>query len=357
MANTPTRSTRKTTDIWLNQHVDQLLDLTKGVTTLPNGAFDARSWTWLKLAALDFYFPVYLRILEPLYDRLVFVDLFVGSGVSRYHEGGLELIAPSSALVAASYRNGGRDPRLTGFDEVVTIEKDPMRAHALEDVLRTRGYASGSNLHSLVGDANEHPRQVLEVLSQHGTHALVFADPEGLDLHFETIRSIVDGHKGTDLFITHLVSGAARAIVGNESPTRDAMYGTDEWRRCSTRAQYTALYERQLRTIRDIVLTIPIGGDFDASNYYYDLVFAVRETSGGSEWSDSIEKLRRRVETLSGKDVARILRTRAPAGKAGARTRQRSLEEPLTPAPSGTGPTSDLPTLDPSRASEPRPTV
>jgi hypothetical protein len=129
--------------------------------------------------------------------------------------------------------------------------------------------------------------------------------------------------------LTHLVSGAARSVNDEESPKKDLMYGTREWRECSTRGDLTALYVRQLRKIRDVVIPISIGGDAKAPNYGYDFIFAVRETGGGSEWASSVDRLRRRMEALDGLDVARVLRARFTGGAAGVKTRQLKLGESI----------------------------
>jgi hypothetical protein len=137
----------KPLDRWLNEAVDHLLDLTSSGIEPPVGGFVARPWTLLKLAALHYYLPIYFNILRSRYRRLVYVDLFGGSGVSPYSDGGLTTVVPGSALVAASRRKQSAGNGC--FDEIICVEKDPARLLSLRDVLAGCGYREGVDLHLL----------------------------------------------------------------------------------------------------------------------------------------------------------------------------------------------------------------
>ena len=321
---------------WLNSELDRLIGMAAGATPGPN-PFDARSWTWLKLAVLDAYIPLYLRILRPRYQRLVFVDLFGGSGVSLYREGALTVPVPGSSIVAASYRTP-TDPEsdLGYFDHIVAIEKDPDRADSLRSALDARGYHDGQNCSVILGDANSRVPEIRQILKPRETHALLFADPAGLDLHLQTLRDILRSHSGTDIFVTHLTSGAGRQLTPDaEHSKMTAVYGSEEWRKCGSRKDLTALYERALKGLRDIVFPIPVQDGF--SGYYYDLFFGVRKTSKGSGWAGAVRSIKSKVNSLTGKEVERLIRTKvaSPSGSGG-KVRQRQLiGPPDRPASSG----------------------
>lgn len=315
---------QKPHDKWLNEHVDALLEISQSHSTPLGPSFHARSWTWLKLAALDYYIPIYLKILRPRYQRLVFIDLFAGSGESLYTDGPLSLCAPGSSVVAASYRQRSAESGLQ-FDEIFCVELDPRRAAALSTSVESFGYRNGVDLRISVEDTNSQTGAIQQFLSRPRTHALLFADPEGLDLHLSTLVSILKSHPATDVFVTHLNVGAARGQHPS-SPARDRVYGTGAWRRCHTREDYTALYTGILQRLKDVVISIPIRGDFDAPGYQYDLFFAVRKTSTGSDWTKSIDRLKYQIQSLSGEDVRRILRTRATTVVGGKKTRQALLD-------------------------------
>jgi three-Cys-motif partner protein len=331
-------------DAWLQGHIDSLLRVSAGRPAPPDG-FPARSWTWLKLAILNDYIPVYLRILKRIYPRLVYVDLFGGSGLSPYRDSKTQATAPGSSLVAASFNRFGPG---SGFHRIFSIEKEPNRARSLAGYLAVAGYTPGETSTVLTGDSNVLVDEVLAELEPRGTHALIFADPEGMDLHLQTLKEICAKHDGVDLFVTHLVTGAGRHLNDVRSPKLSATYGGTEWNECRSRKDLTELYTRKLEGVRDIVFPMTIRGDFDSSGYTYDLFFAVRETPTGSEWAKAVESLKPKVESLTGTDVERVLQTRvrsfSAAGRAG---KQRTLGEEAGPRRGGTDSTPSPPVSGP----------
>lgn len=311
-------------DSWLNKRIRELLDITQGWEVPHATAFRARPWTWLKLGVLSSYLPVYLRILRPRFKRLVFLDLFAGSGVDRYDSGGTPICVPGSSLVAASYHSAANPgARPLAFDSIVAVEKDPARARSLEAAVGRFGYVQGPNLSVLRGDCNDLTDQILDAVSGYGTHVLLFADPEALDLHYSTLSKLLDKHPATDVFVTHLVSGSARTH-SERSDKKDRFYGTHEWAGLSTRAEYADLYSRQLGLLREYVHALPIQAELNG--YYYDLMFAVRATSTSSQWQSAVVNLRPKIARLSGADVELVLRTVVPRAIAGRRGVQQMLD-------------------------------
>lgn len=314
-------------DVWLRARIPALLELIPVGGEPPASAFEARPWSWIKLAVLDDYLPHYLKILHPIYRRIVFVDLFAGSGISRFDLHGQVMCAPGSSAVAASYRQ--RQP--PGFHEILAVEAKPERLQSVGRVLQRWGYVDGGDLTLLEGDCNSYVDEIASFLRPGGTHALLFADPEGLDLHFETIRRLIRAHPATDLFITHLVSGAAR--VSQSSERMDAFYDGSDWQGLQSRKELSELYVRKLRTLRDFVHPLEVQSDFNG--YQYDLVFAIRKTKSGSGsesstddssisgWRKRVSALAPKVEHLTGKHVEDILSTLVSTsirGKAGHQT-------------------------------------
>ncbi|HZY71372.1 MAG TPA: three-Cys-motif partner protein TcmP [Thermoplasmata archaeon] len=311
-------------DEWLGIEVRRLLSLTRGWAVPGPDAFETKDWTWIKLAVLDHYIPHYLRILRTLYARLVFVDLFAGSGASRYSLGKGEFCSPGSSLVAASYL-AAPDPEAheAYFDRIVAIEEAGDRAAILAAALRRFGYEEPGRLALLVGDCNSQVDSILSEILPARTHALVFADPEGLDLHYATLERILREHPATDVFVTHLVVGAAR--VSTASSKFEAFYGKPVPHGLGTREAASALYAAQLQRLRPHVDVLTVQKEI--GGYSYDLLFGVRDTSTHSEWRKRVSALKPKLLTLTGEHVRHVLETELPRSMGGKASRQRTLGE------------------------------
>jgi three-Cys-motif partner protein len=312
-------------DAWLNSELNSLSSI--GLPTVYNRevAFPARPWTFLKLSVLRAYIDrVYLPILRQRYRRLVFVDLFAGSGLCRYQNAGIDEMVPGSAAIGASFRQG---PGTSGFDVVVLVEKDGARLREAVEVAGQRGFTFGTNLFGIASDANVAVTNVSAHLRPSGTHALVFADSDRLEPALDTIRRIVKSHPAVDVFVTHLNAGSARGAASSESSTtRDAFYGTHDWSKESSREGLSRLYERQLGTIRDHVEVLHIRGGAGTGDYRYDLLFGVRETGGHAPFMNFIRSVGKKLDRLDGDAVSSCLRTRFRSGPPGKRTIQRKID-------------------------------
>jgi three-Cys-motif partner protein len=311
---------------WLRKEVRELLSITAGWSDPGSEAFETKPWTWIKLAVLHSYLPYYLAILRPRYRRLVFVDLFAGSGVGRYvRASGPALCSPGSSVVAASFRTvEPYKSRRHFFDRILSIDTNQSRLGILEEALASLGHATGPTFRAIHGDCNGRVADVIASMAPYGTHALVFADPEGLDLYYGTLKAILDAHDATDLFVTHLVAGGARAHAVDESEKMDRFYGGPEWHQFSTRAEFSQLYARRLRELRDYVDVLSVKEEI--GGYSYDLLFGVRETSTHSEWRSVVSALRPKLEHLTGRDVKRVIETEVPRAILGRQTHQSTLD-------------------------------
>ncbi|HZY71282.1 MAG TPA: three-Cys-motif partner protein TcmP [Thermoplasmata archaeon] len=309
-------------DEWLGLEIRRLLRLTRGWPVPGPAAFETKDWTWIKLAVLDHYIPHYLRILRPLYRRLVFVDLFAGSGASRYSLGKGEFCSPGSSLVAASYLDQS-DPEAHGaaFDRIVAVEQSRNRAAILEDALKRFGYSSPGRLDLLEGDCNKLLDRVLEAVRPGGTHALVFADPEGLDLQYSTLQRLLEVHPAADVFVTHLVAGAAR--VSTASSKMESFYGRPIPAGLGTREAASTLYEEQFRRLRRHVDVLTVQKEI--RGYSYDLLFGVRDSPTHSEWRKRVSALKPKLKSLTGEQVRHVLETELPHSLGGRATRQQKL--------------------------------
>jgi three-Cys-motif partner protein len=159
---------------------------------------------------------VHLHSADKAHYARYYADI-VGTGMKHAYGGPLawvELFAGPAQLYVVEegrYRSGSpvealgvRDP----FDHYVFCDLDPECVHSLRErvggqpgVHILEGNANSSALHDAI--AAVVPRNALVVL---------YADPEGLDFDFSTIRYFAERYKHLDLLINFPVRGVIRAL-------------------------------------------------------------------------------------------------------------------------------------------------
>jgi three-Cys-motif partner protein len=134
---------------------------------------------------------------------LAWVELFAGPGMLYVRE--LEDYKPGSALDAL------RSIR-TRFDIYVFVDLDPRCADSLE---RRVGHEPG--VHVRCGDANAAAThdQIVELIPRDAL-VVLYADPAGLDLDFNTLRFFADRYEHLDLLLNFPVPGIDRALSAGQ---------------------------------------------------------------------------------------------------------------------------------------------
>lgn len=310
-------------DEWFRRKLELLLRRRPPPTSRASDLFEARPWTPLKLIVLDWYLGIYFPRLRRRYESLVFVDLFAGSGACYYRRGGFDL--PGSSLVASSYRKGFEGRVGNGsFDKIIANEVRSERLAALVEHVRAQGYRQGE-VAAFRGKAEDNVESILREIPRSQAHVLLLADPENLvGLPFSIIRHFVRRHDATDVIINHLVSGSAR------DAGREGLVPFYEGRAESgmDREQVSRLYFDMVREIRPNAVKIRINAGGESEGYYYDLILATRHTGGGNPWAQqSFPDLKAKIESFSGRDVDRVMRTLTPYESGGRRHRQLKLDE------------------------------
>ncbi len=311
----------KPNDAWLRDRIDLLLRMVPAGID-PSGGFSARPWTLLKLAALDVWIGLYLQIQFSRFQRLVFVDLFGGSGLSPYDtREGVSLTIPGSSFVAAHRRgptsDGNQRPH---FHQLVSVDTDASRLEALASAVETCGYRKGRDFFPVLSSADEVASRLGGFLRSSGTHAVLLVDPEDLDFSWASFETIVREHDGVDVIFNHLVAGASRTV---SEAAKDRFYGDSGWRGLN-REELSSWFAQRFGALRPVYEILPIRGGARDGSYRYDLLIGARKTRQGSPWGDSLPRLRNRLEHLDADDVRHVLRTR---GKATDGSRQRTLFE------------------------------
>ena len=259
-------------------------------------------WSGLKLYALQYYIKVYTDILPNHLRRLgkkemAYLDILAGAGLNHIQEA--DDFLPGSTVIAAS---GPSKP----FDFILAVENDADRSLALNQ--RLKKIRTAGSFEVIPYDADWNADTIISRLSERKAHYLAFVDYEGLGgFSWKSMTQLLE-HDG-DVFITFLpgwarVAGRAwdadvdrlRFVVGEELADRAA--------RAKSLDVLLDGYVKQIRQFRANVMDIPIRS---GQAYSYKLIFAARETAGGSPWMASVRQLRTNLSTLTADDVVRAM--------------------------------------------------
>lgn len=203
-------------------------------------------WAQDKLFFLRRYMEIFSTGMRTRWPRLVYVDLMAGPGRCRIRDTGEEF--PGSPVLALQTK--------TPFNEVVLIESDPEAFAALTARV---GQANGGRVATLIqGDCND--RAIIDhIRSRVGRGlGLLFVDLIGLDVRFDTIRSITSGLH-VDLVVTFPDMDVKRNAEQADPDRWTAFFGGVRWQDAVARwqahrapegsvpAMLVNLYRRELR--------------------------------------------------------------------------------------------------------------
>jgi three-Cys-motif partner protein len=178
---------------------------------------------------------------------LCYVDLFAGPGVCCITDSGKRL--PGSPLIATM---APKD-----FSRILLAELDPGKASACEKRL----HASGSkNFTMFQGDSNNEIARIVKEIPK-GALTVAFIDPEGLDVHFDTVRQLSSAGR-VDLLIlfadaydvlrnlSQLIDGQDARLdrmFAPKSNWRDEVRHLPNWKGNTLREYFASKYAAELR--------------------------------------------------------------------------------------------------------------
>jgi three-Cys-motif partner protein len=205
-------------------------------------------WTERKLKCLRDYLTAYRTIFtgnaKARYFRTWYVDAFAGTG--SWTTADLPLLDIDDDAEAKEYQDGSARIALglpSPFDQYLFVEKSRKRAGELRRVIRT-DYAQLDNRCEIhTGEANAEIRKWCAERDWKKERAVVFLDPYGMQVEWETIRTLA-ATKGIDLW--YLFPGIARLLrhdskIDEKWGARlDILLGTDAWR--------TRFFQKEIRT-------------------------------------------------------------------------------------------------------------
>jgi three-Cys-motif partner protein len=186
--------------------------------------------TQIKLEALEKYLRAYTKALKNLPFTLHYLDAFAGTGTCEIKVGDKRLTIPGSSAIAIECT--------PPFHKLVFIEKSSRKVKALQ---RLKDADSTRDVTVIHDDANKALPACLAKLNFCGDRAIVFLDPFGMQVEWQTLRQIAST-KFTDLLYLFPLSGLYRQATRSAAkihPVKEAalrrIFGTMEWR--------TAFYE------------------------------------------------------------------------------------------------------------------
>lgn len=264
--------------------------------------------TALKLAALNHALDVFTTVAggqakgRRKYGRSVYVDLFAGCGVTKTEKG--DWLA-GSPIVAGHAK--------VPFDEMILVEQADKRF----DVLRERmgrvpaGRCPRPTL--LRGNCNHLKDEIVSLLRPNDL-TFVCVDPEGTEVHWDTLQRIVVACPASDLFI-NFTDGVDRVLAvaqkdGRGAGTLEQFTGQRLSKLLVGLGKGTAilpLYERNLEADLDK----PFGAssqikDFEGRALYH-LLIRTRRTSGGSPYWRGYQDLANRLAGVTASQAAQAV--------------------------------------------------
>jgi three-Cys-motif partner protein len=187
-----------------------------------------------KLDVVAKYLAAYVTVMKKQDFRLFYVDGFAGSGASAPKSETLKSDDPT-LFPAADFLEGSPVRALNvepPFDRFVFVEKSEENVRSLSDLC---GQFPGRNIEVVHGDANDRLCEFCDrIAGQRLDRAVIFLDPFGLSVRWQTIQRIAATQK-VDLWYLVPVDGMSRQIKDDGSfltgaAKIDDIWGSDAWR-------------------------------------------------------------------------------------------------------------------------------
>jgi len=284
----------------------------------------AHHWTVLKLVFLKMYVrDVYTPIIGRYYPYMVFIDLFAGRGLNAYRNASFYI--PGSTLIAWFYAT-------YPFDKVYAVGYNEPRNNPEYIWLKRRleRFIPRNRLKLLIGDANRKVDDITRDLIDTrdkvkeefggGLHYLAFIDPNSHEVHWSTIKKLIELEKKgiSGDFIILLQARMIARVMGNirsdpkkyhkASQELDLFFGIEEWRyflniKKGLEKKLLDLYISRLQKLKSRALIERIEIELMREDIHYYLIYVTRETSRGSPYLNTVRWLKSFVERVDKKTI------------------------------------------------------
>lgn len=288
---------------WIIRHLSPLMQkgkdlLQKSSTTPTKNAltYDKGYWTGLKLILLKYYVKPYLDILAGG-KKVAYVDLFAGPGLNRI--GDSKVAVPGSPLIPLVIKESRWQ-----FSSFIFSELDKEYHDALSARISLLDPSPTPQI--FLEDANTMVDKLPSLLNGID-HALVFLDPEGMEMNWSSLAKLCQT-VNCDLIINFPSSGIVRNLQNAQSTTKVTTFlGLDQEKVPQDAGEGWAIseYRSKLQKIgKDISTEIKVRSG--EGPFHYHLIPAVRTTAGGSPWFRLFMDVKARIERMSGQVLGLI---------------------------------------------------
>ena len=199
-------------------------------------------WTEKKLTVLKKYLGAYTKALKNTGFQLYYIDAFAGT---RYrmsvdeseNESEQLMLFPEFSEIEKKFFEGSARIALQlepSFHEYIFIEKN--QDH-YEDLLKLKNDfpEKTDKIEVIQGEANETLLKLLKVIDWRKCRAVLFLDPYGLQVRWETIEAIART-RGIDLWYLFPLASAVNRLLRRDGQINDSLrsrltnvFGTEEW--------------------------------------------------------------------------------------------------------------------------------
>lgn len=186
-----------------------------------------------KLVALENYLQKYTTALKKQRFKLAYFDAFAGTGAIELTQSSAPLLDGDNGtnIVEGSVLRALRSP----FDEYIFVEKSPSKVRELQKLKLSHPHIA-DRIAIKRGDANEQLRAFCKGRSWNEWRAVVFLDPFGNQVAWETIASLATT-RAVDLWYLFPSGLGVFRQIGRDGTVHythgaslDRLMGTPEWR-------------------------------------------------------------------------------------------------------------------------------
>ena len=302
---------------WIAERVEGLTEEASEIEPQFDSDIDNsfNTWSALKLIVHAATINMYTKVISDHYNDFFYIDALAGSGLSEYGEGQEGEYFHGSPIVAAKHAD-------VSFTKMYFMDEDENRCDILEERLEYIFTESCIDIESpedwevIQGDSNEQIERVISNIwdvagPDFSFHTLSFIDNQATDFEWESLEQIAE--VSADFLINYPGAMAVGMNINNKGAHEGDLkgfFGRNLWDLgMDSREEYRATYINQLGSLfTDDSHQIPVKVESGTKSYNYDMIYATRDTAGGSGYVEAIEYVKEFVENVDGGDVEDMLK-------------------------------------------------
>lgn len=272
------------------------------------------TWSALKLIVHATTINMYTKVISNHFEDHFYIDALAGSGLSEYGEGEEGEYFHGSPIVAAKHADHP-------FTKMYFVDDNSDRCNLLRQRLDFIFQNDKFDIQQpgdwevKCGNSNELIEDIIqdiwcEAKPNPNFHTFSFVDNQALDFDWTSMEQIAE--VSADFMVNYPGSMGVGMNIKNKSAHEGALkdfFGRDLWDLgLDTRGEYKNEYVGQLRSLFDDESHIvPVKVESGTKSYNYDMIYATRDTSGGSGYVEAVEYVKEFVENVDGADVEEML--------------------------------------------------